>query len=289
MSQSQQRRPQADQASDDIAIRYGDVFDVTGGLESKPIAPRDADTMRNTENQVLGLTPKEGAGVVMQAAANLNESAGVVRHNQGNEVVDREGVAVSTSRDARGRIVVTEAIADHLVEQYTIPSSNSQEIAHSPSPAPIGWDLEWATTPSPTTTPSVIDTSNVTIGEALEAAAITVGDKPVDQGDAAAIRTAEAKATGTNVSQLPGGGLGAAAQAAATFNDRVAYDYNKITISDVLTDAATKLPRDKGVTMEDAEGVRGAELNKKPDSMTTPGGVADTMATAARVNQDDRP
>ena len=49
------------------------------------------------------------------------------------------------------------------------------------------------------------------------------------------------------------------------------------------------MPQDKAVTREDADGVRGAELSNKPEMMPTPGGVADTMATAARVNRDDTP
>ena len=53
-------------------------------------------------------------------------------------------------------------------------------------------------------------------------------------------------------------------------------------------DAVSKLPRDKEVTSEDAKEVRGAELRSKPEAVTTPGGVADTMAKAAMVNfQDD--
>ncbi|MBA0832036.1 hypothetical protein Goarm_016452 [Gossypium armourianum] len=142
-------------------------------------------------------------------------------------------------------------------------------------------------TPSSPTPTGAGDQSGITIGEALEATAISVGDKPVDRGDAAAIRAAEARAAGGNVTQRSG--LGAKAQAAVNFNDRVAYDYNKITISDVLSDASAKLPHDKAVTSEDADGVRGAELSNNTEAMPTPGGVADTMATAARVNRDDKP
>ncbi|PPS15165.1 hypothetical protein GOBAR_AA05400 [Gossypium barbadense] len=175
-------------------------------------------------------------------------------------------------------------------------------------------------TPSFPTPTGAVGESGITIGEALEATAISVGDKPVDRGDAAAIRAAEARAAGGNVTQRSG--LGAKAQAAVNFNDRVAYDYNKITISDVLScsnkvqtklqlkpnpyplpyvadvriwrldvtpDASAKLPHDKAVTSEDADGVRGAELSNSTEAMPTPGGVADTMATAARVNRDDKP
>ncbi|PHU07154.1 Late embryogenesis abundant protein D-34 [Capsicum chinense] len=54
----------------------------------------------------------------------------------------------------------------------------------------------------------------MTIGEALEAAATTgiVGDILVDESDAAAIETAEIRATGHG--QIIGGGIGAASQLA---------------------------------------------------------------------------
>ncbi|XWS36312.1 hypothetical protein CRYUN_Cryun20dG0074600 [Craigia yunnanensis] len=128
----------------------------------------------------------------------------------------------------------------------------------------------------------VVDQSGITIGEVLEATTISVGDKLVDQGDAAVIRAAEARAVGHNVLQPIG--LDAIAQATATYNACVAYDYNKITKSDVLS-----LPRDKAMTRKDADGMRGAELSNKPDMMTPTGGVVDTMATTVRVIRNDTP
>lgn len=50
-------------------------------------------------------------------------------------------------------------------------------------------------------------------------------------------------------------------------------------------DATTKLSDDKPVTREDAEGIISAEIRNKPDMRTTPGGVASSMAAAARLNQ----
>ncbi|XP_019056542.1 PREDICTED: late embryogenesis abundant protein 3 [Tarenaya hassleriana] len=70
----------------------------------------------------------------------------------------------------------------------------------------------------------------VTIGEALEATAISIGDKPVDRKDAAAIQTAETRATGGKT--VPGG-VAATAQAVATLNERNIE--SRVTISDVLT------------------------------------------------------
>ncbi|CDP08585.1 unnamed protein product [Coffea canephora] len=125
--------------------------------------------------------------------------------------------------------------------------------------------------------------SSITIGEALEAAVLTAGNKPVDYSDAAAIQAAEVRATGrTNI--VPGG-VAAAAQSAATRNARVTRDEDKTKLADVLSEACTKLPADKPVTRRDAEGVIGAELRNDPNLTTRPGGVAASLAAAARLNQ----
>lgn len=73
---------------------------------------------------------------------------------------------------------------------------------------------------------------NITIGEALEAAAMTAGDKPIEQSDAAAVQAAEVRATG--ISENIPGGIGAAAQSAATANIGVMSDEYKTKLGDVL-------------------------------------------------------
>ncbi|KAG7591020.1 Late embryogenesis abundant protein SMP subgroup [Arabidopsis thaliana x Arabidopsis arenosa] len=123
----------------------------------------------------------------------------------------------------------------------------------------------------------------VTIGEALEATALSLGDKPVDRKDAAAIQAAETRATGECKGRP--GGLAVAAQAAAATNEQTVSGEEKVTIADILTDAAEKLPGDKVVTCEDAEAVVGAELGSSSEMKTTPGGVADSMSAGARLNQ----
>ncbi|KAG5567570.1 hypothetical protein RHGRI_002942 [Rhododendron griersonianum] len=105
------------------------------------------------------------------------------------------------------------------------------------------------------------------------------GDKPVDLSDAAAIQAAEV-ATGVI---LPGG-IGAAAQSAATHNARTLGDEDKTMLGDVLEDATAKLPADKPVTREDAEGVISAEIRNNPLMSARPGGVAESVAAAARLN-----
>ncbi|KAK8340071.1 hypothetical protein V6Z12_A08G077400 [Gossypium hirsutum] len=60
---------------------------------------------------------------------------------------------------------------------------------------------------------------------------------------------------------------------------------DKTTLSDVLYDVTTMLPRDKAVTPEDADKVVAAELRNNPYMSTAPGGVTASM-TAARLNEN---
>ncbi|KAF5806004.1 putative Late embryogenesis abundant protein, SMP subgroup [Helianthus annuus] len=124
----------------------------------------------------------------------------------------------------------------------------------------------------------------VTIGEALEAAALSAAEKPVEQSDAAAIQAAEVRATGRM--QVIPGGVTAKAQGSACQNARTRRDKEKTKLGDVLTDVSSLLPKDKVVTREDAEGVMGAEIRNQPELATYPGGVAASMAAAARLNQN---
>lgn len=73
----------------------------------------------------------------------------------------------------------------------------------------------------------------ITIGEALEATALTAGKKPVEWSDAAAIQAAEVRATG-RINITPGG-VAAAAQSAATANARATRDEDKTKLADILT------------------------------------------------------
>ncbi|XP_074292700.1 late embryogenesis abundant protein 47 [Silene latifolia] len=123
----------------------------------------------------------------------------------------------------------------------------------------------------------------VSIGDALEAAAITAGQKAVDRSDAAAIQAVEVRATGqTNI--MPKG-LAATAQSAAQTNARTTTK-DKVTLAHILLDAKAKLPKDRAVTRQDAQGVVGAELRNNPNIATYPGGVAASMVAAARINQN---
>lgn len=84
--------------------------------------------------------------------------------------------------------------------------------------------------PVPMASPGgALDRDAITIGEALEASALTAGDKPIEQSDAAAIQAAEMRATGRN--EIAPGGAAAVAQYAASVNPR---DVNKTKLGDVL-------------------------------------------------------
>ncbi|KAL3507881.1 hypothetical protein ACH5RR_033263 [Cinchona calisaya] len=124
----------------------------------------------------------------------------------------------------------------------------------------------------------------ISIGEALEATVQTAGNKPVEQSDAAAIQAAELRATGSTV--IIPGGVAANAQSAASYNDSgLMRDEDKIKIGDVLRGATMILPADKVATREDAEGVVSAELRNNPNLATYPGGIAASVAAAARLNE----
>ncbi|RDX63296.1 hypothetical protein CR513_58293, partial [Mucuna pruriens] len=254
MSQDQARRPQAGQEP----IKYGDVFNVSGELSKKPIAPEDAAMMQSAESQVLGQTQTGGAASAMQSAATRNERAGLVGHQDASAVAGDQGVTVSETR-IPGKRIVTEAVGGQVVEQYE------------------------EATPVETGRSSAVRESAITIGEALEATAQTVGNKVVDQSDAAAIQAAEVRATGTNV--ISPGGLAAMAQSAAAYNADCKLEQDKVKLAEVLAGATAKMPADKVATMQDAEGVASAEVRNNPDVTATPGGVAASVAAAAKLNQ----
>ncbi|KAL0558423.1 hypothetical protein IC582_002993 [Cucumis melo] len=125
----------------------------------------------------------------------------------------------------------------------------------------------------------------ITIGEALEATALAVGEKPVEWSDAAAIQAAEVRATGRM--NIAPGGIAATAQSAATMNARITQDEDKTKLADVLKDARSRLSADRPATRRDAEGVAGAEMRNDPSLTTHPTGVAASIAAAARLNQSN--
>ncbi|KAF7055239.1 hypothetical protein CFC21_062794 [Triticum aestivum] len=269
MSQGQQRRPSSDQAQaggggqgqgqGGGAVRYGDVFPaVTGGLAEKPVAPQDAATMQSAENLVFGETIKGGPAAAMQSAAMRNERMGVVGHDQATDATTEQGVSVSETRIPGGRIV-TEFVAGQAVGQYLAPDDAADAGGAGG------------------------DDTKITIGEALEAAGYAAGGRPVERSDAAAIQAAEVRATGLDVN-IPGG-LAAQAQSAADANAWAARDDEKAKLGDVLSNAPAKLVADKEVEADDAARVASAETRNKDDKTVRPGGIAASVAAAARLNK----
>ncbi|XP_059294122.1 late embryogenesis abundant protein D-34-like [Lycium ferocissimum] len=258
MSQGQPQRPETEHQQE--PIKFGDVFNVTGELADQPIAPQDAAMMQSAESMVFGQTQKGGPASVMQAAATKNERTGLVSHEASTQVAGDEGVTVAETK-VPGRRIITESVAGQVLGQYV-------EAVPVIAAAVGGIDVEEAP---------------ITIGEALAATAHTAGEKPVEQSDAAAIQAAEVRATGSSV--IIPGGLAATAQSAASGNEVLAQDVDKIKLNDVLTGATAKLPADKAATRQDAEGVMEAELRNNPSLTTYPGGVAASVAAAARLNE----
>ncbi|XP_027168968.1 late embryogenesis abundant protein D-34-like [Coffea eugenioides] len=268
MSQDQPRRPQG--GDQHYGIKYGDVFDVKEDLASKNNAPRDAAAMQAAENRVLGQTPRGGPASVMQSAADVNQSLGVVGHDDITDITRDQGVNVAESA-ADGRRVIAEAVGGQVVGGYATRGGG----AAAGGRAGQGQDIS--------SSPAIVAGGGITIGEALEATALTSGNKPVDMSDAAAIQAAEVKATGRG--QVMPGGIGAEAQAAADLNPGIWRDEDKTKLGDVLGDATDRLPDDKTVTREDAKRVVAAEVRNDPNASPHPGGVAASTAAAARLNQ----
>lgn len=205
MSQEQPTRPQA--AAQQEPIKYGDIFQVSGDLTNQPIAPEDAAMMQAAETAMLGQTQKRGPAAAMQAAATINERAGFVGHDQVTEAARQGGVTVAQT-DIPGSRIITESVAGQVVGQYR---------EATPVLAATGAARQ----------------AMVTIGEALEAAGRTAGGKAVDHSDAAAIQAAECRATGSNL--VTPGGLAAAAQSAAAYNDALGGNQGKVKLADILT------------------------------------------------------
>ncbi|KAL0414523.1 UNVERIFIED_CONTAM: Late embryogenesis abundant protein D-34 [Sesamum radiatum] len=233
MSQEQPRREQEEEQQE--PIKYGDVFQVSGDLASKPIAPQDAVMMQAAETSVFGQT--------VMAARPLSCKLPLRRMR-----------GLASWAPAKSLMLLDSKVLGQYVQ---------------PTPVAAG----------------AVPQGAITIGEALEVSGRAAGDKPVEFSDVAAIQAAECRATGSDM--ITPGGLTAMAQSAAAYNQAVAEDEGKVRLADVLTGATAKLPADKAATREDAEGIINAEVRNDPDLKTHPGGVAETVAAAARLNVRD--
>ncbi|XP_073106532.1 late embryogenesis abundant protein 31-like, partial [Elaeis guineensis] len=169
---------------------------------------------------------------------------------------DDPGLVVAET-DLPGKRLVTASTGGQVVAQFAVPAPAAGGAAQEGEP--------------------------VTMGEALEAAALTVdGEKKVDGADAAAIQSAEARATGLEGTWTPGG-VGSEAQAAAASNAR--GEEEEVSLRDVLSDATSKIPRDKVVTREDAQTVADADQRNRGQGESE-GGVAASVVAASRLNEN---
>lgn len=122
MSQEQRRRGGEDEQlngqeqEEQEPIRYGEVFNVSGELASKPIAPRDAATMQSAETQALGRTQKGGPAALMESAAAYNLRAGLVTHDASTNLARNEGVTISETKQGGDR-VITETVGGQVQNQ----------------------------------------------------------------------------------------------------------------------------------------------------------------------------
>ncbi|KAG0615805.1 hypothetical protein M758_5G068000 [Ceratodon purpureus] len=232
-------------------ITYGDILGAGGQLGKNAVTPEDAALMQSAEARTYGKTHKDGAAAVMQAAAEENVKAGFVKRDDHSQVAE-EGVVAQ-------EILVPGAAID-------LEFIGGQPVMASVKPTP---------------TDSFLATSDaITIGDALEAAAVGGGDRPVEKSDARAIQSAVMRATGA---PPMAGGLAAAAMSAADLNPRVP-SADKTTLADILMDASIYMEADKIVTQEDAAKVLDAELRSSRTGEPSPGGVAAAIQAAADIN-----
>ncbi|KAK6141345.1 hypothetical protein DH2020_024895 [Rehmannia glutinosa] len=245
-------------------VKYGDIFQVSGEIASKPVAPKDAATAQAAESIALGQVQKGGPAAVMQSAADVNVRRGVLRRDDVTTATRQHGVSIS-EEDVGGQRVFTEAVGGEVVGRYVVAEQKEETID-----PPL----------------SALNPVIVTIGQALESVDLSVGDKPVDESDAAAIQAVESRATGLN--KVIPGGVASEAQSAAKHNARTMAEDKKIKVRDVLANATSRLPDDRAVTKEDADAAVGAELRNKMEMTTYPGGVAASMVAAANLNQQQQ-
>ncbi|CAH8279472.1 unnamed protein product [Arabidopsis lyrata] len=110
---------------------------------------------------------------------------------------------------------------------------------------------------------------STTLTEALKAAAINVGRKPVETTDVAAIKEVESRAIGGDIESH--GGVTAVASKAVARNQKIGKENEKTNLRDVIAEIDVKVTRDREVTSEDAEAVVQAELNHSPFNNIIPG------------------
>lgn len=101
------------------AIKYGDVFNVSGELAAKAIAPQDAATVEAAEKSVLGWIPKSGMATVMKSAADHNQRHGFVRHDDITDAVNDSGTEIAETTVV-GHRLISESIDGQVIHLYSL-------------------------------------------------------------------------------------------------------------------------------------------------------------------------
>ncbi|RLN42296.1 late embryogenesis abundant protein D-34-like [Panicum miliaceum] len=247
----------------------GDVFAVEGELARTPIAPQDAAMMQAAESAVLGRAPRGGTAAAMQSAARRNERLGVVARD---EAAAEGGVSVTEARVPAPASSLSSSPTRwyHPVGQYIEAAEDDAADGAAAEAGELGGGGQAG---------AARDGTKITIGEALEATAFSAGDQPVEPSDAAAIAAAEARVSGTD--EAPPDGLAARARAAADANANAVASRGRV----LPYDATSRLGADKEVEREDAARMVGTEVRGGPGEAARPGGVAASIAAAARLNR----
>lgn len=110
MSQEQPKRPQE-------PVTYGDVFEISGELADKPVAPEDAKMMQAAETRVFGHTQKGGAASIMQSAATANKRSGFVQPGDTTDLAAERGVTVAQT-EVPGARVTTEFVGGEVTTRF---------------------------------------------------------------------------------------------------------------------------------------------------------------------------
>lgn len=110
---SQQEQPKRPQEP----VKYGDVFEVSGELADRRIAPEDARMMQAKETSALGHTQKGGIAATMQSAATANRRGGFVEPGVATYLDPDRGVSVEQT-DVPGARVTKESIGVQVTSHF---------------------------------------------------------------------------------------------------------------------------------------------------------------------------
>ncbi|KAL2935695.1 Late embryogenesis abundant protein 32 [Bienertia sinuspersici] len=206
----QQPKKESDGPEQQNAIKYGDVFHVSGQTSEKPILPEDAASMESAEKIVMGQSPIGGPASVMRSAADVNVDLGLVDPNSRRTT---EGIRVTKS-NVEGTPIVTESINNerlvtigetleavaHCAGNQAIDKADAAAIAAAEkravgANAPPGWGLgAQARNAADWNAKAPRDELVTTIDDVLKDASLKLPhDKAVTREDANVIMEAEVK------------------------------------------------------------------------------------------------